>query len=195
MAWWKANVSVLGEQFHSFTAKPASASLTRGDPSTYLAYASGRRNAGLVTVKIRTIPRHDLPGMLFNLGYKLYDLSHIGGEGAVSIDFELPSSGASTEFVWALVRKHCMQELRESRFDLQAFTSIVEPNRELLPNDEFVLFSEQGVLNDVFLGTKRADKVGFRELLDPKNEEAKRALGWLRAVIIGDVVAERPDEA
>ena len=188
LAWWKANVNVLGEQFYSFTAKPESASLTRGDPSTYLAFASGRRNVSQLCVKIKTIPRHDLPSTIFNLGYKLYDLSFIGGEGAVALEFDLPQDKGQ-DFVWALVKKHSMQELREARFDLQAFTNIVEPSKDLLPNDEFVVFSEAGVLNEVFLGAKRAEKVGFRELFDAGKPEAKRALEWLRAIIIGDVVS------
>lgn len=196
LSWWKANISVLGGQFSSFTSKPASASLTRGDPSTFLAYASGRRNVSLCTVKIRTLRWHDLPSMLFECGYRLYDLSRIGEDGSVALEFDLPAaSNGGGEFVWALVRRHAMQELREARFDLQAFTSIVEPPKDLLPNEEFVVFSEQGVLNEIFLGSKRADRVGFRELLDPKNAQAKKALKWLRAIIIGDVVSDRPDEA
>jgi len=197
LSWWKANVNVLGEQFYSFTAKPQTASLTRGDPATYFAFASGRRNVSQLAVRILTPPRHDLPGTLYNLGYKLYDLSYIGTDGSISLEFDLPATGGKggEEFVWALVRKHHMQELRESRFDLQAFTNIVEPTKELLPSDDFVLFSEAGVLNEAFLGAKKGEKVGFRELLDPNNADAKKALKWLRAVIIGDVVFDRPDEA
>ena len=59
-------------------------------------------------------------------------------------------------------------------------------------NDEFLTMTEAGVLNDYFL---KGEKVGFRELFDPKNEAGKRALTWLQSVIVSDVVNERPEEA
>jgi len=212
IAWWKANIDPLGEQFASFAARPESASLVRADGGTYLGHASGRRGTNGLRIEIATLPYHDLLASLYYIGSKIYDLTYTGGYNTVSLTFTLPAikeaSGTSTtgkgkpadDYVWALVRKNFVQELRsndKTGFDLQAFTTVSEPSAANAAayygnNDEFLTMTEAGVLNDYFL---KGEKVGFRELFDPKNEAGKRALTWLQSVIVSDVVNERPEEA
>lgn len=176
--------------------------MTRVDPSTYVGHASGRRGTSGFAVKISTLPRHDIFTLLFNFGYKIYDLTYASQYNTVTLDFELDtplSSGSAgskaltankEDFVWALVNKHVMQQTRDERFDLQAFTSVSEPQAldAAAGNDEWVTFTEANTLNEFFL---KKPNVGIVELLRDEKDAAK----WLRSIVISDVVKERPDES
>merc|ERR1712093_857332 len=163
-SWWKAHVDTLAEEFASLSQRPQTASLTVGDASTYYGHASGRRNTTGVTVKISTTPRHDIFQLVYTMGYKLYDLTWNSPPNKVTLEFELPASGSSTavaasgskkeaaaidrDFIFAIVNKHAMQQLRESRWDVAALTSISEQAH--LPT-ELAVLSEAGALTDFFL--------------------------------------------
>lgn len=175
--------------------------MTRVDPSTYVGHASGRRGTSGFAVKISTLPRHDLFSLILDFGYKIYDLTYASSYNTVTLDFELDtplSSGAGKtgmtankeDFVWALVNKHVMQQTREERFDLQAFTTVSEPQvlDAAAGNDEWVTFTEANTLNEFFL---KKSNVGIIELLRDEKQAAK----YLRSIIISDVVKERPDES
>lgn len=201
VAWNKANISTLTENFASYTAVPQSVSLTRVDPATYVGHASGRRGTSGFAVKVSTLPRHDLFTLALEAGWKIYDLTYASPSGTVTLDFELDtplssgnnnnSKGANKEdFVWALVNKHVMQQTREERFDLQAFTSVSEPSilQESTGNDQWATFTESNTLNDFFL---KKPNVGIIELLRDEKQAAK----YLRSIVISDIVKERPDES
>lgn len=187
-------------------------SLTRVDPSTYVGFASGRRGTSGFAVKVQTYPRNDIFSLIYDAGYKLYDLTYASSYNTVTLDFELggPTAPSATstalatpggsnkssssqsnkeDYVWALVKKHVMQQTKEERFDLQAFTSVSEPQAltAAAGNDEWVTFSEANLLNEFFL--KKAN-VGIVELLSQEKQAAK----YLRSLIISDIVKERPDE-
>jgi hypothetical protein len=179
--------------------------LTRVDPATYVGHGSGRRGTSGFAVKVLTLPRHDIFSLVLEYGWKIYDLTYASTYGTVTLDFELdaPLSSGNTnaknsnnnsaskeDFVWALVNKHVMQQTRESRFDLQAFTTVSEPATldNAAGNDEWVTFTEANTLNEFFL---KKQNVGVTELLSQEKQAAK----WLRSIIISDVVKERPDEA
>lgn len=201
VAWNKANISTLTEQFASYTAVPQSVPLTRVDPATYVGHASGRRGTSGFAVKVATRPRHDIFTLLLEAGWKIYDLTYASSYNTVTLDFELDTplssgntntkSGANKEdFVWALVNKHVMQQTREERFDLQAFTTVSEPQvlDAAAGNDEWVTFTEANQLNEFFL---KKPNVGIVELLRDEKQAAK----YLRSIVISDIVKERPDEA
>merc|ERR1712093_47142 len=205
-SWWKAHVDTLAEEFASLSQRPQTASLTVGDASTYYGHASGRRNTTGVTVKISTTPRHDIFQLVYTMGYKLYDLTWNSPSNKVTLEFELPASGSSTavaasgskkeaaaidrDFIFAIVNKHAMQQLRESRWDVAALTSISEQAH--LPT-ELAVLSEAGALTDFFL-TRRQD-VGIKELFASKTPEAENARHWFESLIISDLPSERPEEA
>lgn len=190
-------------QFASYTAVPKSVSLTRVDPATYVGHASGRRGTSGFAVKIQTLPRHDIFNLILNFGYKIYDLTYASPYNTVTLDFELdtPLSSATSgksnaltankeDFVWGLINKHVMQQTRDERFDLQAFTTVSEPQilDSAAGNDEWVTSTESNTLNEFFL---KKPNVGIVELLRDEKEAAK----YLRSIIISDIVKERPDES
>lgn len=202
IAWNKAHIPTLTENFASYTAVPQSVSLTRVNPATYVGHASGRRGTSGFAVKVSTVPRHDLFTLALEAGWKIYDLTYASSSGTVTLDFELdtplssgttsnaPKAANKEDFVWALVNKHVMQQTREERFDLQAFTSVSEPQilQEAAGNDEWATFTEANTLNDFFL---KKPNVGIVELLRDEKQAAK----YLRSIIISDIVKERPDES
>ena len=201
VAWNKANISTLTDNFASYTAVPKSVSLTRVNPATYVGHGSGRRGTSGFAVKISTVPRHDLFTLALEAGWKIYDLTYASNAGTVTLDFELDTplssgnnnttKGANKEdFVWALINKHIIQQIRDERFDLQAFTSVSEPQilQDAAGNDEWATFTEANALNDFFL---KKSNVGIVELLRDEKQAAK----YLRSIVISDIVKERPDEA
>lgn len=183
--------------------------MTAADSSTYYGHASGRRNTTGLTVKVSTKPRHDLVQLMYIIGYTLYDLTWITPSNKVVLEFELPASSAvaaaapqstkkdaiDRDFTFAVVKRHALQQVRDSRWDVAALTQISEPSTKdqasYLPNDLAVL-SEGGALTDFFL-TKRQD-VGIKELFASDAQEAKNARHWFESLIISDLPSERPEE-
>lgn len=182
------------------------------DPSTYYATASGRRNTTGLNVTIKTLPRQDPVGLAYMLGNKIYDLTWRSDANQVVVEIELPSPESSSsaltatgtpsksssgdsrsgwEGVFAVVKKHSMNQFRTSRWDIASFAQVSEQPTTL--GNEFVVFSEAGQLTEWF--TKQGKNVGIRELFESKDESAIRARQYLESLTVSDIPDTRPEES
>ncbi|CAD6567339.1 MAG: hypothetical protein CYPHOPRED_001621 [Cyphobasidiales sp. Tagirdzhanova-0007] len=189
IAWWKAHVDILRDNFSSFSSNPPSVSLTRSDPSIYYGYATGRRGTTGLTTTISTYPRHDFAQLLNILVQKLYDLTWVSVTNQVHLEFVLDGSEKS-DFIFAICRKNDMMQFKSERWDVASFAPVAERLSDL--GEEFVVFSEGGLLSDWWL---KRQNVGIRDLFRSESAEAKRALQYLHSIVFSDIVATRPEES
>ena len=140
-------------------------------------------------VSIATYPRHDVAQLLYILFNKVYDLTWTSKTNEVVLEFTLDPSEKG-EFIFSICKKNDMMQFRSERWDVASFAAVAERPTEL--GEDFVVFSEGGMLSDWWL---KRPNVGVRELFKSESVEAKRALEYLRNIVVSDLVTTRPEES
>ena len=107
----------------------------------------------------------------------------------VHLEFVLDGSEKS-DFIFAICRKNDMMQFKSERWDVASFAPVAERLSDL--GEEFVVFSEGGLLSDWWL---KRQNVGIRDLFRSESAEAKRALQYLHSIVFSDIVATRPEES
>lgn len=67
------------------------------------------------------LPRHDLLLRAFNLLWTIYDLTYTPRD-EIQLDFTLQPSNPTPPFVWGIIKKDEMAEMRRNRWDLVRVT-------------------------------------------------------------------------
>lgn len=150
--WMSAHVPLLEETFAS-TDVGGGRYLKEGtDGQTYYSWSSGRKNIKALKITLSFKPRADIFAQLIELGYKLYDFSYEGVKDRVEFEFLLDSDTTpSDEYICAVVKKNLMPRLRESRWDVRAFSVLsTEPSSKAAPTlpSNFAFFTESGQLTE-----------------------------------------------
>ena len=162
-------------------------SLTYSDgPTDYLTYGTGRRGLNKFYTYVHTRPRHDVIRQIFNLAWSTIDFSSDVSDN-VTLDVKIPfPSGVSQDvgFVYSIIKKSKMSNLRKQRFDLTLTKVISESNKNNGIPIDFCVMSELHSLNDIFSKTNLS---GIPEVL----KESGQYLNWL---VISDQPSEKPSK-
>ncbi|TIC35511.1 DUF1682-domain-containing protein [Wallemia mellicola] len=151
-------------------------------PTDYLTYASGRRGMERFYTHVHTRPRHDIFQQLFNLAWSTIDFGADSSDN-VTLTAKLtpPKSGQDVGFVYALVKKSKMANLRKKRFDLGLTKTI---------NDSDAFTSDFSPMAEVHALNSSFSKEGLTGL----PETVKEAGAYLNWLIISDQPTEKPSK-
>lgn len=151
-------------------------------PTDFLTYASGRRGMERLYTHVHTRPRHDIFQQLFNIGWSLVDFGADSADNVTITAKMTPGSGGQdVGFVYGLIRKSKMANLRKNRFDL-GLTKTVNDSNDFTA--DFAPMAEVHALNSSF---SKASLTGLPETI-------KEAGGYLNWLIITDQPAEKPSK-
>ncbi|KAF9515277.1 hypothetical protein BS47DRAFT_1376315 [Hydnum rufescens UP504] len=152
--------------------------------SDLYAFSTGRRGLYSLHTTFRLLPRHDLAQIVYLFLRGLVDLEYTPRD-QITLDFKLlyDSSSSPSGFVWAVVDKNELKELRLERWDLGSFTKIsdavpVHPTLQVM--------TEYADVNDMVLKSGAAPSL-LATLKDPD------ALQYFRSLIVTDLPETRPD--
>ncbi|KAG0150971.1 hypothetical protein CROQUDRAFT_632369 [Cronartium quercuum f. sp. fusiforme G11] len=130
----------------------------RSGPASFLAYATGRQACESLSLKFALRPRQDLAMTAYEFLRSSIDFNWTGNLDRLEWVWKMSPSkssadksnafGAKDLFVWALVEKSVMDDLRKERWDVRTFTEVKESS--LLPSN-LVIMSESGDLTDQML--------------------------------------------
>ncbi|EOQ99637.1 UPF0674 endoplasmic reticulum membrane protein C2G5.01 [Wallemia ichthyophaga EXF-994] len=148
-------------------------------PTDFLTYASGRRGMERLYTHIHTRPRHDIFQQLFNTAWSLVDFNADSADN-VSITATLTpgAGGQDVGFVYALVRKSKMTNLRKKRFDL-GLTRTVDGG------EDWTDFAPMAEVHALATSFAKPHLTGLVETVREKGD----LLNWL---IISDQPAAKP---
>lgn len=117
--WISAQKPLLNTQFST----PGEPDMIMTDgASDMFVFSSGRRNIQSLHTIFTFMPRHDLIQLVFTYGWTLYDLRY-SPDNDVTLDFKLGTKGSAPvgigpSYVWAVVEKDELKNLRTKRWDL-----------------------------------------------------------------------------
>lgn len=97
--------------------KPKSGSLVQDGACDFFNYSTGRRGVRSLHATAALLPRQDAISLLWNYLWTLYDLTYTPKD-EIRLDFTLHPDNPTPPFVWAIIKKDEMAEMRRSRFDL-----------------------------------------------------------------------------
>lgn len=184
--FWKALRPWLQTEFAHVGADEPDAMSSDG-PQTFLGYASGRRGCSGLTIRLDLRPRQDPIMLFYEVIRSVVDVGWTGHEDRVTAEWRIPANveaGQETGelepkdgWVFAIVNKQEMGNVRSDRWDVKTFTEVKES--PLLP-PRFVLMSESGDVTDAILksvphlrlplsetdDTSQAQGLGHRRLAD-----------------------------
>lgn len=86
-------------------------------PTDFFNLSTGRRGIETLHTVFALNPRHDLLQTLYHVGWGFAQLDYEPTD-EVYLDFLLPSTTSSVGFVWALVNKEELRDIKKSRWDL-----------------------------------------------------------------------------
>jgi len=135
--WLIAHLDILNKQFSRPSGGGSGIDLTSDGYSDFFAFSTGRRNISSLHTVFALLPRHDFLQLAVQFGRSLIDLLYTPRDD-VTLDFQLHTTVAIPEFVWALVAKGEANSIKKERWDL-TFTKTTE-NPQLPPN--VVIMSE-----------------------------------------------------
>ncbi|KAF8592328.1 DUF1682-domain-containing protein [Ramaria rubella] len=177
-AWFEAHLPLLESQFSS--PMPASGTLVQDGASDFFNYSTGRRGVMSLHTTASLLPRHDILLRTYDFLWTLYDLTYTPRD-EIQLDFTLPPSNPTPPFVWGIIKKDEMAQMRRTRWDL-TFTKGTEFS--LLPVD-LCVFSEAADITESIL--KFSPSLPLTKVLsDPTT------LQYFRSLIITDQPSERP---
>ncbi|TFK75889.1 DUF1682-domain-containing protein [Pluteus cervinus] len=175
-SWLNAYLPLYEAQF----SQPSLRGLTADGSSDYFNFSTGRRNIASLHTIFALCPRHDLLQWSYQIGKTFIDLYYRPTD-EVQLDFTLAPGALSSEFVWAVVAKDELLNVKNDRWDL-SFTKTTE-NATLGPT--FMVMSEFADVTDNLL--KPLGNVNLLALLqDPKVRP------YFRSLSITDQPRERP---
>ncbi|KAF8529028.1 DUF1682-domain-containing protein [Hysterangium stoloniferum] len=159
---------------------PKSGTITQDGACDFFNYSTGRRGVRSLHTTVALLPRHDALSMIYDFGWTLYDLTYTPKD-EISLNFTLQPTGSTPPFVWGIIKKDEMAQMRRSRWDLTFTKGSDSP---LLPND-LCVFSEAADITESIL--KFSPSVPLVKVL--QDSEVRK---YFRSLIITDQPSERP---
>lgn len=108
----KAHQGIYDAQF----ARPGTTNLLNDGPTDSMIFSTGRRAVAYLQTIFSLFPRHDFIQFAYEFGWSLFDLEY-SREDHLLLDFKL-SNTSNPAYVWALIDRHHIKNLRKERFDL-----------------------------------------------------------------------------
>ncbi|KAJ3908461.1 hypothetical protein F5879DRAFT_985567 [Lentinula edodes] len=173
--WVSGYRDLLKRQF----SNPDVNGLVRDGHSDFFTFSTGRRNVDSLHTIFRLKPYHDLAQTVFLTIWSLVDLQY-SPINDLQLDFKLFSSALPHDFVWAVVAKDELKNIKDSRWDL-TFTKASE-NSNLPPNMS-IMSELADVTEAIFKSTAILDA-----LKDPK------IAPYFRSLSVTDQPRERPSK-
>ncbi|EPQ59261.1 DUF1682-domain-containing protein [Gloeophyllum trabeum ATCC 11539] len=174
--WLDAHLPFLSTQF----SKPTNEGLTQDGYSDFFNFSTGRRRVERLHTVFKLRPRHDPVQYLGQILWGLTDLKY-NPKDEILLDFEL-SSGP--DFVWAVVAKDELEEIRKERWDL-TFTKTTD--NAALPASLTVMSEFADVTDNLLKPINNFSLV--KALSDPE------ILPYFRSLSITDQPQTRPNSA
>ncbi|KAJ4478085.1 hypothetical protein J3R30DRAFT_3290672 [Lentinula aciculospora] len=153
--------------------------LVRDGHSDFFTFSTGRKNIASLHMIFRLKPYHDLAQTLFQTVWSIVDLQH-NPKDDLQLDFKLFPSALPHDFVWAVVAKDELRNIKDGRWDL-TFTRASE--NSILPPNLSVMSEFADVTEAIFKNTAILDA-----LKDPK------IAPYFRSLSITDQPRERPSK-
>ena len=121
-----AHVPLFEAQFSAPIAK--SRAIVQDGACDFFNYSTGRRGLVSLHTTLALLPRHDVLLRVYNFLWTMYDLTYTPRD-EIQLDFTLQSSNPTSPFVWGILKKDEMAEMRRTRWDLVRITdSNIAPN-------------------------------------------------------------------
>ncbi|KAG9036489.1 hypothetical protein FRB95_008787 [Tulasnella sp. JGI-2019a] len=176
-AWVEAHQNLYNSQF----SRPGTPDTVLADgPTDYFLFSTGRRTVAYLHTIIAFWPSHDLVQVVYETVNSIIDLSY-SPKDTVTLDFQL-SGPPSPGFVFGIISKLHMKNLRKERFDLMYFTK--SSTNTALPA-AVTLMSESADISDLILKSTAGTAL-LAKIADPVVGK------YLRSLIISDQPTERP---
>jgi len=172
-AWYKAHLPFYETQF----TRPAVGGLQADGPSDFFIFSTGRRSVLSLHTTFALLTRHNLIDMIYDIGRGLIELDY-QSKDLLELDFRLLDDGSKPGFVWAVMKKDEMRELRKNRWDLSLTKTGDDKN---LPTSLGIMAEAADITETLLKGPLLAI------LNDPM------VLKYFRYLIITDQPAERPE--
>jgi PAT complex subunit CCDC47 len=110
-----AHIPLFETQFSAPIAK--SGAIVQDGAADFFNYSTGRRGLVSLHSTICLLPRHDALLRVFNFLWTMYDLTYTPRD-EIQLDFTLQPSNPTVPFVWGIIKKDEMAEMRRTRWDL-----------------------------------------------------------------------------
>lgn len=188
--WMQEHTFLLEEAFSSVDVG-SGRYLKEVDGCTYIGWASGRKGLKALRIKLLLKPRADIFLSLYEMIRKLFDFTYQTSQDIVQFEFLFDSAAASSgedEFIVAIVDKAKMAALRNDRWDVNAFSTLTESSKNVLPS-QLAIFTETNAILD---GLLKNDQSGLGEWLNGSGEGQE----YFQSLVISDIAGheERPDD-
>ncbi|KZT50433.1 DUF1682-domain-containing protein [Calocera cornea HHB12733] len=170
-AWYKTHFPFYATQF----TRPGI--LQPDGPSDYFIFSTGRRAVLSLHTTFALLTRHNLIDMVYDIGRGLIELDYTSKD-LLELDFRLTDDVTKPGYVWAVMKKDEMRQLRKDRWDLSLTKT---GDNKSLPSSLSVM-AEAADITDSFLQGP---------LLAILNDPT--VLKYFRYLIITDQPADRPD--
>jgi len=152
--------------------------------SDLYAFATGRRGLYSLHTTFRLLPRHDLLQVAYMFLRGLVDLEYAPRD-EITLDFKMlyDVSSSPPGFVWGVVDKNELKQLRLERWDLASFTK----TSDAIPvHPTLQIMTEYADINDMMLKSGAAPSL-LNALKEPDT------LQYFRSLIVTDQPEKRPD--
>lgn len=116
-----AHLPILEQQFSRPRGRTG---LTQDGRSDFFNFSTGRRNVTSLHTIFTLRPRHDLLQWAFQIGRTFVDLQY-RPQDDIQLDFRLASGALPYDFVWAVVAKDELLSIKNDRWDLVHFVSVL----------------------------------------------------------------------
>ncbi|KAF9075804.1 hypothetical protein BDP27DRAFT_1314520 [Rhodocollybia butyracea] len=171
--WANVYRDLLKTQFSS----PHVKGLVRDGHSDFFIFSTGRRSVASLHTIFKLRPYHDFLQTIYQTVWSMVDLQY-SPRNDLQLDFTLFPSALSHDFVWAVVDKDELKDIRDNRWDL-TFTKTSD--NTLLPPNLSVMSEFADVTESIFKNTAILDV-----LKDPK------IAPYFRSLSVTDQPRQRP---
>lgn len=110
-----AHKPLLESQFS--TPLPKTGSFLQDGPCDFFNYSTGRRGLRSLHTTAQLLPRQDALSTLIDFCWSLYDVKYMPKD-EIQLTFTLHPNVGTPGFVWAIIKKDEMTNMRRVRFDL-----------------------------------------------------------------------------
>lgn len=102
---------------------PQSKNIVQDGACDFFNYSTGRRGLLSLHTTISLLPRHDALLSIYNFLWTLIDFTYTPRD-EIQLDFTLHPNVPTLPFVWGIIKKEEMAEMRRNRWDLVCFITV-----------------------------------------------------------------------
>ncbi|KZO98177.1 DUF1682-domain-containing protein [Calocera viscosa TUFC12733] len=172
-AWYKTHLPFYTTQF----TRPAVGGLQADGPSDFFIFSTGRRAVLSLHTTFTLLSRHNLIDMIYDIGRGFIELDY-QSKDLLELDFRLTDDGTKPGYVWAVMKKDEMRQIRKDRWDVSLTKT----------GDDKSLPASIGIMAEVAEITEIMLKGPLLTLLNDPT-----FLKYFRYLIITDQPADRPE--